>query len=118
MAFALINRVLNKRAISEIVNECYRHVGLKETVVLADQLMYLGFEYAAKGGISICVDDIEIPDDKKEILEQADKEVEFVQRQATAGLLTDGERYNKVRGYLGSPPSDKVAKSMMEKPAG
>ena len=114
MAFALINRVLNKRAISEIVNECYRHVGLKETVVLADQLMYLGFEYAAKGGISICVDDIEIPDDKKEILEQADKEVEFVQRQATAGLLTDGERYNKVVDIWGRA-SDKVAKSMMEK---
>ncbi len=114
MAFALINRVLNKRAISEIVNECYRHVGLKETVVLADQLMYIGFDYAAKGGISICVDDIEIPDDKKEILDQADKEVEFVQRQANAGLLTDGERYNKVVDIWGHA-SDKVAKSMMNK---
>ncbi len=114
MAFSLINRVLNKRAISEIVNECYRHVGLKETVVLADQLMYLGFEYAAKGGISICVNDIEIPNDKKEILDQADKEVEFVQRQANAGLLTDGERYNKVVDIWGRA-SDKVAHSMMEK---
>ena len=114
MAFALINRVLNKRAISEIVNECYRHVGLKETVVLADQLMYLGFEYAAKGGISICVNDIEIPDDKKEILDQADREVESVQRQANAGLLTDGERYNKVVDIWGRA-SDKVAKSMMDK---
>lgn len=114
MAFALINRVLNKRAISEIVNECYRHVGLKETVVLADQLMYVGFEYAAKGGISICVDDIEIPEDKKEILDLADKEVESVQRQANAGLLTDGERYNKVVDIWGRA-SDKVAKSMMDK---
>ena len=114
MAFALINRVLNKRAISEIVNECYRHVGLKETVVLADQLMYLGFEYAAKGGISICVNDIEIPDDKKEILDQADREVESVQRQANAGLLTDGERYNKVVDIWGRA-SDKVAKSMMDR---
>ncbi len=114
MDFALINRVLNKRAISEIVNECYRHVGLKETVVLADQLMYVGFDLAAKGGISICVDDIEIPDDKKEILEQADKEVDYVQRQANAGLLTDGERYNKVVDIWGRA-SDRVAKSMMNK---
>ena len=114
MDFALINRILNKRSISDIVNECYRHVGLKETVVLADQLMYLGFEYAAKGGISICVDDIEIPDDKKAILEAADKEVEFVQKQAISGLLTDGERYNKVVDIWGRA-SDKVAMSMMEK---
>ncbi len=114
MSFALINRVLNKRLISEIVNECYRHVGLKETVVLADQLMYIGFDYAAKAGISICVDDIEIPEDKKEILEQADKEVEQVQRQANAGLLTDGERYNKVVDIWGRA-SDKVAKSMMDR---
>ncbi len=114
MSFSLINRVLNKRAISEIVNECYRHVGLKETVVLADQLMYVGFDYAAKGGISICVDDIEIPEDKKEILEKADKEVEFVERQANNGLLTDGERYNKVVDIWGRA-SDKVAKAMMDK---
>ena len=114
MSFSLINRVLNKRAISEIVNECYRHVGLKETVVLADQLMYVGFDYAARGGISICVDDIEIPEDKKEILEKADKEVEFVERQATNGLLTDGERYNKVVDIWGRA-SDKVAKAMMDK---
>ena len=114
MAFELINRVLNKRAISEIVNECYRHVGLKETVVLADQLMYLGFDYAAKGGISICVNDIEIPEDKKAILEEADKEVELVQRQAGSGFLTDGERYNKVVDIWGRA-SDQVASSMMEK---
>ena len=114
MDFALINRILNKKSISDIVNECYRHVGLKETVVLADQLMYLGFEFAAKGGISICVDDIEIPDDKKAILEAADKEVEIVQKQASSGLLTDGERYNKVVDIWGRA-SDKVAMSMMEK---
>ena len=113
MDFALINRVLNKKAISEIVNSCYRHVGLKETVVLADQLMYLGFEYAAKGGISICIDDIAIPGDKKKILEDADDQVEFVQKQANAGLLTDGERYNKVVDIWGRA-SDQVAKSMME----
>ena len=114
MGFSFFNRVLNKRAISQIVNESYRHIGLKETVVLADQLMYLGFEYAAKGGISICVDDIEIPEDKKEILDAADKEVEFVQRQSAAGLLTDGERYNKVVDIWGRA-SDLVAKSMMDK---
>ena len=112
--FSFINKKLDKHAISAIVNECYRHVGLKETVILADQLMYWGFKYATKGGISICVNDIEIPGDKKEILEQADRDVEAVQRQASSGLLTDGERYNKVVDIWGHA-SDMVAKSMMEK---
>ena len=114
ISFTFINKTLNKRSISEIVNECYRNVGLKETVLLADHLMYWGFKYATKGGISICVDDIEIPENKKEILEKADREVEAVQRQATSGLLTDGERYNKVVDIWGHA-SDMVAKSMMEK---
>ena len=113
IGFEFINRDLNKKAISAIVNESYRHVGLKETVVLADQLMYWGFEYAAKGGISICVDDIEIPENKQEILERADKEVEHVQQQANIGLLTDGERYNKVVDIWGHA-SDQVAESMMD----
>ncbi len=110
--FSYINRDLNKKAISDVVNECYRHVGLKETVVLADQLMYWGFEYAAKGGISICVDDIEIPTNKQEILEHADQQVEEVQKQARTGLLTDGERYNKVVD-IWSHASDQVAEAMM-----
>ena len=113
ISFSFINKKLDKHAISAIVNECYRHVGLKETVILADQLMYWGFKYATKGGISICVNDIEIPGDKKEILDQADQEVEAVQRQASSGLLTDGERYNKVVDIWGHA-SDLVAKSMME----
>ncbi len=111
--FSFINRDLNKKAISDIVNECYRHVGLKETVVLADQLMYWGFDFAAKGGISICVNDIEIPSNKQEILDQADRQVEEVQRQARSGLLTDGERYNKVVD-IWSHASDQVAESMMK----
>ncbi len=114
MDFSLINRVLDKQAISEVVNSCYRNVSLKDTVVLADQLMYLGFEFAAKGGISICIDDIAVPEDKIRILEEADKEVGIVQKQASAGYLTDGERYNKVVDIWGRA-SDQVAKAMMTK---
>ncbi len=114
MSFTLFNRVLNKRSISEIVNESYRNIGLKETVVLADQLMYIGFDYAAKGGISICVDDIKIPDDKQAILDEADKKVEDVQRQALNKMVTAGERYNKVVDIWGQA-SDTVAQSMMKK---
>ncbi len=114
MSFTLFNRVLNKRLISEIVNESYRHIGLKETVVLADQLMYIGFAYATKGGISICVDDIKIPENKQEILDEADKKVEAVQQQAVDKMVTAGERYNKVVDIWGQA-SDTVAQAMMQK---
>ncbi len=112
MAFDVINRDMNKRAISEIINLCYRNVGLKDTVIFADQLMYTGFYYAAKAGLSIGVDDMVIPDDKETILSNAEQEVKSIQQQYTSGLLTDGERYNKVVD-IWTRTSDRVAKSMM-----
>ncbi len=112
MPFSLINRVMKKKSISEVINICYREVGLKDTVIFADQLMYIGFHYAAKAGISIGVDDMVIPDEKRGILGSAEKEVKYIQSQYTSGLLTDGERYNKVVD-IWTRTSEQVAKSMM-----
>ncbi len=113
MPFSLINREMRKKAISEIINICYREVGLKDTVIFADKLMYTGFYYAAKAGISIGVDDMVIPDEKEVILTGAEREVKNIQAQYTSGLLTDGERYNKVVD-IWTRTSEQVAKSMMD----
>jgi len=112
LEFSNIDQEMKKRSISEVINACYRRVGLKETVIFADQLMYIGFEYAAKSGISIGIDDMVIPDDKEQILGAAEQEVKSIQSQYTSGLLTDGERYNKVVD-IWTRTSEKVAKSMM-----
>ncbi len=112
MEFALINKVMKKKAISEVINICYRRIGLKDTVIFADQLMYTGFHYAARAGISIGVDDMVIPDTKDTILTGAEQEVKNIQSQYTSGLLTDGERYNKVVD-IWTRTSEQVAKSMM-----
>ncbi|HUF72202.1 MAG TPA: DNA-directed RNA polymerase subunit beta' [Gammaproteobacteria bacterium] len=114
LSFDTINKPMNKRAISGVINACYRELGLKETVVFADQLMYTGFHYATKAGVSFGVDDMVVPDQKKEILELAEEEVKDIQDQYAAGLVTDGERYNKVVD-IWSRTNDQVAKAMMEK---
>jgi DNA-directed RNA polymerase subunit beta' len=105
---------MNKRAISATINLCYRQLGLKETVVFADQLMYTGFFYATRSGVSFGVNDMVVPDEKKKILESAENEVKDIQDQYAAGLVTDGERYNKVVD-IWSRTNDQVAKAMMEK---
>ena len=113
LTFDLVNRDLNKKHISTLINACYRSVGLKETVIFADQLMYTGFSYATRAGISIGVEDMVTPADKPEILRRAESEVKSIQKQYASGLLTDGERYNKVVD-IWSRTSESVAKSMME----
>jgi DNA-directed RNA polymerase subunit beta' len=113
MSFELINQTLKKKQISEVINYCYRVVGLKDTVIFADKLMYTGFHYAAKAGISIGVDDMVIPDDKDPILQRAEHEVKTIQEQYISGLLTDGERYNKVVD-IWTRTSEQVASSMMK----
>jgi len=113
LAFDLVNRNLNKKHISTLINSCYRSVGLKETVIFADQLMYTGFSYATRAGISIGVEDMVTPAEKPEILRRAESEVKSIQKQYASGLLTDGERYNKVVD-IWSRTSESVAKSMME----
>jgi DNA-directed RNA polymerase subunit beta' len=114
LSFDLLNRPMNKRAISAVINACYRQLGLKETVVFADQLMYTGFNYATRAGVSFGVDDMVVPDEKAEILQVAEGEVKDIQDQYSAGLVTDGERYNKVVD-IWSRTNDQVAKAMMEK---
>ncbi len=96
MPFELLNAELSKKAISNLINACYRRLGLKETVVFADQLMYTGYRFATRAGISIGIDDMKIPEEKKVILEVAEKEVVEIQEQYQSGLVTAGERYNKV----------------------
>ena len=110
--FALIDRPLRKKAISELINTAYRKVGLKETVIFSDRLMYMGFRIATMAGVSICVDDMRIPGNKAKILTAAGQEVEKIQQQYSGGLLTEGERYNKVVD-IWSRTSEQVSDSMM-----
>jgi len=112
LPFALINTVLTKKAISGLINACYRLLGLKQTVVFADQLMYTGFRYATRAGVSIGIDDLTIPEDKKRILQVAEKEVLEIQEQFASGLVTAGERYNKVVD-IWSRTNEQVAQAMM-----
>jgi len=113
LPFALINQVLNKKAISGLINACYRKLGLKQTVVFADQLMYTGFRYATRAGVSIGINDLTIPGEKKEILEHAEKEVGEIQEQFSSGLVTAGERYNKVVD-IWSRTNEQIAAAMMK----
>jgi DNA-directed RNA polymerase subunit beta' len=114
LSFDIINQDMTKKAISATINACYRALGLKETVVFADQLMYTGFQYATRSGISFGIDDIVIPEQKTRIVANADNEVKEIQDQYSSGLVTNGERYNKVVD-IWSRANDQVAKVMMEK---
>jgi DNA-directed RNA polymerase subunit beta' len=113
MPFAVINQDLTKKAISRLINASYRTLGLKETVVFADQLMYTGFAYATRAGVSIGIDDMTIPPEKAQIVGEADKEVKDIQEQFASGLVTAGERYNKVVD-IWSRTSERVAQAMMK----
>jgi DNA-directed RNA polymerase subunit beta' len=114
MPFEYINRTMTKKVISKVIDGCYRKFGLKETVIFADHLMYTGFKYATRSGASIGIEDMEIPDDKASIIEQADNEVREIESQFRSGLVTNGERYNKVID-IWSRTNELVAKSMMAK---
>ncbi len=114
LSFDAINQDMTKKTISGTINACYRTVGLKETVVFADQLMYTGFHYATRAGVSIGVDDMVVPQQKTKILATAEHEVKEIQEQYSSGLVTNGERYNKVVD-IWSRTNDQVAKAMMEK---
>ncbi len=114
LSFNLINQVLNKRSISRLFDTCYRVAGLKETVIFADRLMYAGFQHATRAGVSIGVDDMVVPEDKARIIEAAEKQVKEIEEQYASGLVTTGERYNKVVD-IWSHTNDQVAKAMMEK---
>ena len=114
LSYELINRDMTKKAISNLVNSCYRVLGLKETVIFADQLMYTGFRFATIAGISIGIDDMVIPESKSEILNSAEADVKEIQDQYSSGLVTDGERYNKVVD-IWSRTNEQIATAMMDK---
>jgi DNA-directed RNA polymerase subunit beta' len=113
LPFSMVNQKMGKKPISQVLNACYRNVGLKETVIFADQLMYTGYKYSTKSGSSIGVNDFVIPKEKASIIGQANAEVEEIEAQFASGLVTQGEKYNKVID-IWSRANDIVAKSMME----
>ncbi|CAG1010061.1 partial DNA-directed RNA polymerase subunit beta', partial [Myxococcaceae bacterium] len=94
--FDVINKVMDKKALGELIDQAYRRLGSKATVILADRLRTLGYQHATSAGISICVDDMQIPSDKERFIEQAQQQVQQIEQQYQEGLITDGERYNKV----------------------
>ncbi|HHO70371.1 MAG TPA: DNA-directed RNA polymerase subunit beta', partial [Halothiobacillus sp.] len=113
ISFEYVNKDMNKKAISALLNHVYRELGLKDTVVFADQLMYMGFHFATRSGISICADDMKIPSTKSDVLAAAEAEVKEIQEQYASGLVTSNERYNKVVD-IWSYANDQIAKAMME----
>lgn len=113
LGFAHIDKPMKKKAISALINQCYRQLGLKDTVILADQLMYTGYRYATRSGSSIGIVDMVVPEAKQEILAKAESEVKEIEEQFSSGLLTAGEKYNKVID-IWSRTNDQVAKKMME----
>ncbi len=113
LPFELANTELSKKAISKLINASYRRLGLKDTVVFADKLMYTGYAYSTRAGVSIGIDDMLIPAEKKGILGEAEEEVLEIQEQYQSGLVTAGERYNKVVD-IWSRTNERIAKAMME----
>ncbi|MBK7050047.1 MAG: DNA-directed RNA polymerase subunit beta' [Rhodoferax sp.] len=112
LPFANINKALKKKEISKLINVSFRKCGLKDTVVFADKLLQYGFRLATKAGISICIDDMLVPTEKQGIIDRAEKEVKEIAQQYTSGLVTSGERYNKVVDIWGKA-GDEVSKVMM-----
>ncbi|MEQ1675040.1 MAG: DNA-directed RNA polymerase subunit beta', partial [Candidatus Nitrotoga sp.] len=113
LPFSLVNKVLKKKEISRLINTSFRVAGLRDTVIMADKLMSTGFTYATRAGISICLDDMLVPPQKNELINTAEKEVREIDVQYTSGLVTQGERYNKVVDIWGRT-GDLVAKAMMD----
>ncbi|MDM7858509.1 DNA-directed RNA polymerase subunit beta' [Thiopseudomonas acetoxidans] len=112
LSYDLVNLPMKKKAISNLINQCYRVVGLKETVIFADQLMYAGFAYSTISGVSVGVNDFVIPQEKAKIIDRATNEVKEIEKQFSNGLVTQGEKYNKVID-LWSKANDEISKAMM-----
>ncbi len=113
LPYELVNQNMGKKQISKLLNTCYRTLGLKDTVIFADQLMYTGFRYATISGASVGINDMVIPDEKYTLVEEAEREVLEIQEQFQSGLVTAGERYNKVIDIWAST-NDKISKAMMD----
>ncbi|HIC86051.1 MAG TPA: DNA-directed RNA polymerase subunit beta', partial [Desulfobacterales bacterium] len=116
LPFDLVNKVMNKKELRTLINEVYRRAGTKATVILADRIKDLGYKYATISGISIAIKDMLIPKKKTEILKQAEEEVKEIDAQYRNGLITDGEKYNKVVD-IWAQATERVASEMMEEMA-
>ncbi|MDP3420661.1 MAG: DNA-directed RNA polymerase subunit beta', partial [Thiobacillus sp.] len=112
LPFSFVDKALKKKEISKLINASFRRCGLRETVIFADKLMYTGFTFATRAGMSIAIKDMLIPKEKGQILGAAEAEVKEIESQYTSGLVTQGERYNKVVDIWGRA-GDAVAKAMM-----
>ena len=112
--FEIINQVMDKKALGELIDQAYRRLGNKATVILADRLRTLGYQYATQAGVSICIDDMQIPPDKQKFIGAADEEVREIEQQYQEGLITDGERYNKVIDIWASC-TERVAGQMLDR---
>jgi DNA-directed RNA polymerase subunit beta' len=110
--FDTINKVMNKKELANLIDHCYRSCGDKTTVLLADRLKDLGFKYATSSGASIAIHNMVIPPNKKDIVAEADKDVLKIQKQYMDGLITDGERYNKVID-IWAQATEKIAAEML-----
>ncbi|MFA6041677.1 MAG: DNA-directed RNA polymerase subunit beta', partial [Methylophilus sp.] len=113
LSYSLIDKALKKKEISKLINASFRKVGIRETVIFADKLMYTGYRYATKAGISISINDMLVPPEKGQLIAAADSEVKEIEDQYVSGLVTQGERYNKVVDIWGRA-GDKVADAMMK----
>ena len=113
ISFDQVNKPLNSKDISDLINTSYRYSGLKATVILSDKIKNLGYDYSTISGSSICVEDCVIPDNKESIISQAQNEVKEIEAQYSSGLVTQGEKYNKVID-IWSRANEAVASSLME----
>ena len=113
MSFDLVNKTLDSKQISSLIDFVYRKAGLKRTVIFADRLMYLGYEFSTKSGSSIGIDDFVIPEDKQKIVGEAEQEVKDIESQFASGLVTKGEKYNKAID-IWTRANEMIAKSMMD----
>jgi DNA-directed RNA polymerase subunit beta' len=111
--FDMINKLMNKKELTNLIDHCYRLCGDKATIILADKLKDMGFKYATVSGISFAISNMIIPENKKRIVSQADKDVLKIQKQYMDGLITDGERYNKVVD-IWAQATEKIASEMMK----
>ncbi len=113
LSFSLVNKILNKNEVSKILSICYKLLGLKETVIFADNIMYMGFKYATISGLSVSINDMKIPKNKNDLIKEAENEVNEIQEQFQSGLVTLGEKYNKVID-IWVTANEKIVQSMME----
>jgi DNA-directed RNA polymerase subunit beta' len=113
LPFNLVNKLMDKSSIVKLIDYAYRNIGLKETVVLSDRLKDIGYKYSTLGGLSICVSDMIIPDQKWDLISKAEKNIEDIKNQYSEGLITQGEKYNKVVD-IWAQATDDIANAMMD----